>query len=132
MISRVLLLAPSFTKESGHVEKNIDPKEPCNGGNPLSTSTPPGGGGVWPTFPIQYPFAPFPAPPFWGLVPSSPWVAGTSNPQPPSGSVWTLDQPGSSCTQGQDVEAGDNEEDDVIELLNESEALEFVQFDPSV
>ena len=50
-------------KESGHVEKNIEFEESCDGGNPLLNSTPPGGD-VWLTFPVQYPFAPFPALPF--------------------------------------------------------------------
>ena len=83
-------------KESGHVEKNIEFKESCDGGNPLLNSTPPGGD-VLLTFPLQYPFAPFPALPFWGPVLSSPWVAGTNNPSPPlvpyrrRASLWRLE-----------------------------------------
>ena len=42
-----------------------------------------------------------------------------------------LDQPGSSCTQGQEAEGDDNEED-VIHLLDDAEALELVQYDPTV
>jgi len=47
------------------------------------------------------------------------------------GSAWMSGQPGSSCTQGQDEEGDDNEED-VIDLLDDAEALELVQFNPSV
>jgi len=85
-------------------------------------------GGPWLTFPLQYPFA---ASPFWGPVAPPPWVAGTSSPHPFPGSAWMSGQPGSSCTQDQDKEGDDNEED-VIDLLDDSEALELVQFDPSV
>ena len=116
-------------KESGHVEKNVGSRDE---GNPFPNIVPPGGPGAWPTFPVQYPFAPFPASPFWGPVPSSPWVTGASNPQPSHGSACTSGQPGSSCTQGQEKKAEENEDEDVIDLLDESEALELVQFNPSV
>jgi len=69
-------------KESGHM-KNVESKGSRNGGNPLLNITPPGGTGAWPTLPVQYPFAPFPTSPFWRPVPSSPWVVGASNPNPP-------------------------------------------------
>ena len=40
-------------------------------------------------------------------------------------------QPGSSCTQGQEAE-GENNEEDILYLLDDAEALELVQYDPSV
>ena len=70
-------------KEHGHMEKNFTPEQPCNRGNPLSNSTLTGGE-MWLAFPVQYPFAPYPA---LRPVPSSPWVAGMNNFQPSSGSV---------------------------------------------
>jgi len=40
-------------------------------------------------------------------------------------------QPDSSRMQGQEMEANNVEEDDIIDLLDDAEALEFVQFNPS-
>lgn len=110
-------------KESGHVGKDIAPTS-----RPIQN---PNSGGPWPTFPPQYTFAPFPASSFWGPVPPSPWGMTPSNPQTFPGSAWMSGQPGSSCTQDQEVEGDDNEED-VIHLLDDAEALELVQYDPSV
>ena len=113
-------------RESGHVEKDVTPTS-----TPHQNPVPNHPGGPWPAFPLQYPFAPFPASPFWGPVPPSPWGTSTSNPHTSPGSAWTSGQPGSSCTQGQEA-GGDDHEEDVIDLLDDAEALELVQYDPSV
>ena len=106
-------------KESGHVE-DVVPSSKSS-----TSNTPSNSGGPWPTFPLQYPFA---ALPFWGPITLLPWVASTSNPHSLPGSTWTLGQPGSSCTQGQEEEGDKN----VVEFLDDAEALELVQFDHSV
>ena len=62
-------------KESGHVGKDTAPTI-----SPLQNPNP---GGPWPTFLPQYPFAPFPASPFWGPVFSSPWGDSQQTPDLP-------------------------------------------------
>ena len=83
-----------------------------------------GAGGLWLSFPYQFPFA-TPFPPFW----PGPWNATT----PPMGqalpgSASFQGQPGSSSTQGQ----VDREDNDVLELLDDEEAQEFKDFNPAV
>ena len=78
---------------------------------------PPNGGSLWPLFPVQFPF-----PPFW----PGPWTAATPQmDQSLPGSASSQGQPGSSSTQGQ-------VEDDVLELLDDEEAREFTDFNPTV
>ena len=85
------------------------------------------GGSAWSAFPMQFPFA-APFPPFWGPTHTSA-VADTPQEIPLRGSARLQDQPGSSSSQGQ---AEEDEEEDVVDLLDESEILELVQFDPTV
>ena len=56
------------------------------------------GGGAWPTFLMQFPFA-APLPPFWGPAHTSP-MADTPQEIPLRGSTRLQDQPGSSSLQG--------------------------------
>ena len=84
------------------------------------------GGSLWPSFLMQFPFA-APFPPFW----PGPWTVAT----PPMdqslpGSASSQGQPGSSSTQGQ--VQGEEDDDDVLELLDDKEAREFTDFDPTV
>ena len=102
-------------KESGHVEKDITPTSKSLTDN---TSNIPSG--PWSRFSLQYPFA---ALPFWRPVTPPPWATSTNNSLVPG-------QPGSSCMQGQAMQGDDNDKD-VIDLLDDAETLELVQFDPS-
>jgi len=90
-------------KDGGHVEKDIGPKGPRTGRSPLPN--PQMDNGMWPAVPLQFPYAPFPPSSYWLGPVASPWSAGASNSYPSPISAWTLGQPGSSRTQGQEVEA---------------------------
>ena len=132
-------------KEDGFVPKGTT--QDSTNGVETATGQTPTSGANWPAFPTPFPFMPFPAAPFWGPfhTSASPVVgAGVSYPseisrhylQGPaslsglpgssrSQGQGAEDRPGSSCSQGQ----GD---EDVVELLDEEESLELVQFDPTV
>jgi len=107
----------------------------------------PTSGANWPAFPTPFPFMPFPAAPFWGPfhTSASPVVGtGVSYPSKIScqylqGSAPLSSLPGSSRSQGQGVEdrpssscSQSQEDEDFVELLDEEESLELVQFDPTI
>lgn len=120
-------------QDGGHVAKKV-----ATANETASFSTP------WPPPPGQF-FFPFPSMPFWGPA-TSPMTAGTNR---PTGSTSVLDQPGSSNVQGQggaqsqskeqsqpeqskDSVNDEPDEEDTIRLLDDTESLELVQFDPTV
>ena len=116
------------------MEKDVSPNGPRSGRSllPNAGNSPQMDNRIWPAVLLQFPYAPFPPSPYWPGPVASPWSTGASNSHPSPGSVWTSGQPGSSRTQGQEVEAENGDEDDVIDLLDDTEALKFIQFDPSV
>jgi len=86
---------------------------------------------TWPQFNGQVPFFPFPAP-FWGTAPKD---AVTNTTPQPVGSTSVSGRPGSSSAQGQETEEGENsegEDEDTLYLLDEGEALELMEYDPTV
>ena len=114
----------------------------------IATGRSPSGSAHCSAVPPQFPFMPFPAAPFWGPFHTSP-VSGAGMSNPPELSRQVLqgsthlsgqpgssrsqdqgedDQPGSSRAQGQD----DKADEDFVDLLDEEESLELVQFDPTV
>ena len=105
-------------------------------------------GGPWQPFNGQFPFFPYPIPPYWGapttLPVAPPAPAYDSQQQPPVGSTSVVGQPlrgstsvlgrtGFSSAQGQENGEDSSVEDkDTIQLLEEGESLELVQYDPTV
>lgn len=112
-------------KQSRPTKKN-DGAPP--GGYPFCSCCTPFGSGGWPPYPIQFPFVPFPTTQSWGPFHTPPVATGTirSN-QSLHGSALGSDQPGSSRGQGQE-----ELEEDYVDLLEEHEASELVQFEPAV
>ena len=108
--------------EGGHVTKQNTPNQKKDGSMPGGY---PFGSGGWPAFPVQFPFVPYPA---WrsSYIPAV--VTGAGSSQLPHGSALESGQPGSSRVQGQE----EGEEEDYLDLLDEDEALELVQFEPVV
>ena len=92
----------------------------------------------WPPMPGQFPLFPFSTVPFWGPA-TMPMTAGRNcdpEPQRLTGFTSVLDQPSSSNVQGQGAQGQsrdyDASDEDAIQLLDEEEALELVQFNPTV
>ena len=117
--------------DGGHVAKGTSPNN--TDANQASTHQNPVYGN-WSAFPTQFPFVLLPTTPFWGPFHASPaTTTPPSNPQPTQlplyGSASSSGQLGSSRPQGQGEEAN---EEDYVELLDEGESLESVQFDPTV
>jgi len=88
-----------------------------------STSTSGASNSPWPMLP--FPFATMPFPQFWGPSATVPTSVAQSLP----GSASSLGQPGSASSLGQGTEG---EEEDVVALLDDEEATEFPNFDPTV
>ena len=114
--------------DGGHVSKGTTPSD-INAERTSSAQNP--GYGNLPTFPTQFAFAPFPTPPPWAPFQTPPTtVTPINNPQllqsSLQGSSSSTDQLGSSRSQGQE------EEEDYVDLLDEGESLELIQFDPTV
>ena len=116
--------------DGGHMSKGTTPND-TNAERMLSTQNP--GYGNWPAFPTQFAFAPFLTPPPWAPFQTPPMtVTPINNPQllqsSLQGSSSSMDQLGSSRSQDQ----GEEEEEDYVDLLDEGESLELIQFDPTV
>ena len=118
-------------KDSGHVEKDVVPGRPRAGRNPLP-SGPQMDNEMCQLFQYNFPSLCFPLTLLTGTCRLFTLVHRERNPYPSPGSTWMSGQPGSSRMQGHEVEADIVEEDDIIDLLDDAEALEFIQFDPSV
>ena len=117
--------------EDGHVAKQNSstqqnpPIQQNGGGTPGGNQFSAGG---WTALPVHFPFLPFLTHPAWGSSYNSPVSVGSSHLH--HGSAPGLGQPGSS--RGQDQEEGEEEDEDRLDLLDEEEALELVQFEPAV
>ena len=88
----------------------------------------------WQPFNGQFPIFPFPMP-YWGAASAPPMAAAMFNLQQPLvGSASVSGQPlsGSTGQPGPSSVRGQEEDEDTIQLLDEGESLEFIQFDPKV
>jgi len=108
--------------EGGHVARQNAPNQQKDTNMPGVNLF---GSGGWPSFPAQLPFLPFHPQLAWGLPHNPPMAALVGSNQLPHGSALGSGQPGSSHEQGQ-------EEKDYVDLLEEEEASELVQFEPAI
>ena len=108
--------------EGGHVTKQNTSNQKKDGS--MLGGYPFGSGG-WPAFPVQFPFVPYPVHPAWGSSHIPPVAAGAGSSQLPHGSTFGSGQSGSSRVQGQE----EGEKEDYLDLLDEDETLELVQFE---